>query len=45
MARHRRHVQPADLPGFLQTPLTRRTVTPAPVRPSPQSELAGCSVH
>jgi Animal haem peroxidase len=26
MARHRRHVQPADLPGFSQTPLTRRTV-------------------
>jgi hypothetical protein len=26
MARHRRRVQPADLPGFSQTPLTRRTV-------------------
>ena len=26
MARHRRDVHPADLPGFSQTPLTRRTV-------------------
>ena len=26
MARYRRSVQPADLPGFSQTPLTRRTV-------------------